>query len=86
MLVIIECAGPRQTAQYAAIGATLAGLRGVVAPLVGGVLIQTAGVHAVYLVAAVLMAAGALLVSRQVRRERGMAPVPALSRRPSFAR
>jgi MFS family permease len=68
MLVIIDAAGPRKTAQYAAISATLAGVRGVIGPLAGGALITSIGVHAVYLVAAALMAGGALLVHREVCR------------------
>jgi MFS family permease len=66
MLAIIEFAGPRRTAQYAAIAATLAGVRGVIGPLLGAAIIQTLGLHAVYLVAAALMASGAWLVHRQL--------------------
>jgi MFS family permease len=68
MLVIIDAAGPRKTAQYAAISATLAGVRGVIGPLAGGALITSIGVHAVYLVATMLMAGGALLVQREICR------------------
>jgi MFS family permease len=62
MLAVIDLAGPRRTAQYAAIAATLAGVRGVIGPLVGAAIIESIGVHAVYLVAAALMACGAVLV------------------------
>ncbi len=55
-LAVIDAGGRRRTAQYAAIGSTLAGIRGVIGPLVSSVLIRTVGVHAVYLTAAVLMA------------------------------
>ncbi len=68
MMVIIDVAGPRRAPQYVAIGATLAGVRGVLGPLAGGVVIHHAGVHAVYLIAAGLMLAGAWLVAREVRR------------------
>jgi MFS family permease len=67
MLAVIDVAGPQRTAQYVAIGGTLAGVRGVVGPLVGGLLIQSAGVHAVYLVAAILTLSGAWLVGRELR-------------------
>lgn len=68
MLVVIDVAGPRRAPQYVAIGATLAGVRGVLGPLAGGLLIQTAGVRAVYLVAAGLELAAARLVARELRR------------------
>ena len=84
MLVIIDAAGPRRTAQYAAIGATLAGVRGVVGPLVGGVLVSTAGVHVVYLVAAVLMASGAVVMTLQLRRAPRAVAKRAVAR-PSYA-
>jgi MFS family permease len=67
MLAVIDFAGPRRAAHYAAIAATLAGVRGVISPLLGAAIIQTLGLHAVYLAAAGLMAAGAWMVSRQVR-------------------
>lgn len=66
MLALIDFAGQRRATQYAAVAATLAGVRGVLCPLAGAALIETLGVHAVYLVAAALMAAGAWLVSRQI--------------------
>jgi MFS family permease len=77
MLVVIDFAGPRRAAAYAAVAATLAGVRGVMAPLVGGILIQTAGLPAVYLAAAALMGLGALLVSQQIRQIREQAPFAA---------
>jgi predicted MFS family arabinose efflux permease len=67
LLAVIDFAGPRRTAQYAALAATLAGVRGVIGPLLGAAIIHTLGLHAVYLVAAGLMASGAWMVSRQVR-------------------
>jgi MFS family permease len=73
-LVVIDFAGRRRAASYAAVAATLAGVRGVLAPLAGGLLIQTAGLRAVYLVAAALMGLGALLVSQQIRQIREQAP------------
>lgn len=66
MLAVIDFAGQRRAAQYAAVAATLAGVRGVLGPLAGAVIIEAAGVHAVYVVAATLMAAGAWLVSREI--------------------
>ena len=96
MLAVIDFAGPRRVAQYAAVAATLAGVRGVLGPLAGAVVIETLGVHAVYLVAATLMAAGAWLVSRQLahaqktpryieqpRQTEGGAPVLRASRKAS---
>jgi len=77
MMAVIDLAGPQRTAQYVAIGATLAGVRGVAGPLVGGLLIHAFGVHAVYLVAAILTLSGAWLVGRELRIS---IPVPALMR------
>src|SRR5438128_5935174 len=77
MMAVIDVAGPQRTAQYVAIGATLAGVRAVVGPLVGGLLIHAFGVHAVYLVAAILTLSGAWLVGREVRVR---IPAPALTR------
>jgi MFS family permease len=70
MLAVIEFAGPGKTAQYAAIASTLAGIRGVVAPLAGAVLIETLGLQALYMVAATLMGGGAILIGRQARAAR----------------
>lgn len=84
MLVMIDAGGPRRTAQYTAIAATLAGVRGIIGPMVGGALIGTVGVHAVYLVAAALMMSGAILVSRQLRRSGQAVPAKAIAR-PSYA-
>jgi MFS family permease len=77
MIAIIDVAGPHRTAQYVAIGATLAGVRGIVGPLVGGLLIYAFGVHAVYLVASILTFVGAWIVGRELRVR---VPAPALSR------
>jgi len=74
MMVVIDIAGPQRTAQYVAIGATLAGVRGVAGPLVGGLVIHAFGIHAVYLIAAILMFSGAWLVGRDLR-VRVVAPV-----------
>jgi MFS family permease len=65
--VVIDFAGPHRAAQYAAISGTLAGVRGILAPLLGAAIIQWWGLHAVYLVAANLMLFGAWLVTRQLR-------------------
>jgi len=67
MMAVIDVAGPRRTAQYVAIGATLAGVRGIAGPLVGGLVIHAFGIHAVYLVAAILTFSGAWLVGRELR-------------------
>jgi predicted MFS family arabinose efflux permease len=67
MMAVIDVAGPQRTAQYVAIGATLAGVRGVAGPLVGGLVIHSFGIHAVYLVAAILTFSGAWLVCRDLR-------------------
>lgn len=71
MMVVIDVAGPSRAPQYVAISATLAGVRGVLGPLAGGLVIHGAGVHAVYLIAAGLMLAAAWLVVREVRRASG---------------
>jgi len=67
MMAVIDVAGPQRTTQYVAIGATLAGVRGVAGPLVGGLVIHFFGIHAVYLVAAILTFSGAWLVCRDLR-------------------
>jgi MFS family permease len=67
MMAVIDVAGPQRTANYVAIGATLAGVRGIAGPLVGGLVIHAFGIHAVYLVAAILTFFGASLVGRELR-------------------
>jgi len=67
MLAMIELGGKDRTTQYAAIGATMAGVRGVLGPLLSALLLETAGLQVVYLVAAGLMACGAWVVSRHVQ-------------------
>jgi MFS family permease len=67
MMAVIDIAGPQRTAQYVAIGATLAGVRGIAGPLVGWLVIHAFGIHAVYLIAAILMFSGAWLVGRDLR-------------------
>ena len=71
LLAVIDVAGPQRAPQYVAIGATLAGVRGILGPLAGGLLIHAAGVRAVYLVAAALEVAAAWLVARELRRPAG---------------
>ena len=66
-LVVLDFAGPRRAAQYAAISGTLAGVRGILGPLVGAAIIHCWGLQTVYLVAAALMTSGAWLATRQVR-------------------
>jgi MFS family permease len=67
MLAVIEFAGPERTAQYSAIASTLAGIRGVVAPLLGAMLIETLGLQALYVASAALMGGGAILMTWQAR-------------------
>jgi MFS family permease len=74
MLAVIEFAGPNRTAQYAAISSTLAGIRGVIAPLFGAMVIETLGLQAVYFVAAAFMGAGAILIGCQARPTAAGAP------------
>jgi MFS family permease len=71
MMVVIDVAGPSRAPQYVAISATLAGVRGVLGPLAGGLVIHGAGVHAVYLIAAGLMLVATWLVAREGRRASG---------------
>jgi predicted MFS family arabinose efflux permease len=73
MLAVIEFAGPGRTAQYAAIASTLAGVRGVVGPLVGAMMIETLGLHALYFASAALMGGGAILIGFQARTVVGRA-------------
>jgi MFS family permease len=69
MLAMIELGGRRgRTTEYAAIGATCAGVRGIVGPLLSALVIETLGVRAVYLLAAGLMATGAWIVARHPQK------------------
>jgi predicted MFS family arabinose efflux permease len=68
MLTMIEMGGKERTTQYAAIGATMAGVRGVLGPLLSAVMIESLGLAAVYLTAAGLMACGAWVVSRHLQK------------------
>lgn len=68
MLTMIELGGKERTTQYAAIGATMAGVRGVLGPLLSAVMIESLGLPAVYLTAAGLMACGAWVVSRHLQK------------------
>lgn len=61
-LTLIEVAGPQRAARYAAISATLAGVRGVLGPLAGAFLIEAFGVRSVYAVAAAAMLCAAALL------------------------
>jgi MFS family permease len=68
MLAMIELGGKERTAQYAAIGATMAGVRGILGPLASALLLQTLGLQVVYLTAAGLMACGVWVVSRHLQK------------------
>jgi MFS family permease len=68
MLAMIELGGRERTTQYAAIGATMAGIRGVLGPLVSALLLETLGLQAVYLAAAGVMAGGVWVVSRHAQK------------------
>jgi MFS family permease len=70
MLTVIELGGRHRTTQYAAIAATLAGVRGVVGPLLSALVIETLGLRAVYLIAAALMAGGAWIVGHAQKAPR----------------
>lgn len=85
LMVVIDVAGPSRAPQYVAISATLAGVRGVLGPLAGGLVIHGAGVHAVYLIAAALMLAAAWLVARAVRRASGDEALRSTTRRLKLA-
>ena len=69
VMCLMDAAGPRRTAQYVAINSTLAGVRGIVCPLLSAAIISTAGLSAVYLFAAILMGAGVCVVSHTIRAE-----------------
>jgi predicted MFS family arabinose efflux permease len=66
-MCLMDAAGPRRTAQYVAISSTLAGVRGVICPLISAVLIQTLGVRSVYLTAALVMAVAIVMLSAAIR-------------------
>jgi predicted MFS family arabinose efflux permease len=66
-MCLMDAAGPRRTAQYVAISATLAGVRGIACPLISAVLINTSGVRSVYLASAIVMIVGAFLLSTVIR-------------------
>jgi predicted MFS family arabinose efflux permease len=65
-MALIEVAGPSRSAHYAAIAATLAGVRGVLGPLLGALVIGQFGVQAVYPLAAALMACAVVMVTREI--------------------
>jgi MFS family permease len=78
MLAMIELGADKgRTTQYAAIGATMAGVRGILGPLVSALLLETVGLQAVYLVAAGVMACGTWVVSRHVQNTRRYIAHPA---------
>jgi MFS family permease len=81
IICLMDAAGPRRTAQYVAISATLAGVRGVLCPLASAALIQVAGVRSVYITAVMVMIAGILLLSAAIR----MAATDSAPRDPSLA-
>jgi predicted MFS family arabinose efflux permease len=74
-MCLMDAAGPRRTAQYVAISATLAGVRGVLCPLVSAVLIETVGVRAVYAVAAAVMLSAVWILSAAIRSSTAAASV-----------
>ncbi len=67
-LAVIEAAGTARAAQYTAIAATLAGVRGVLGPLLGALVIDRFGVRGVYPVALAAMLAAGGLISREIAR------------------
>jgi MFS family permease len=67
IICVMDAAGPRRTAQYVAISATLAGVRGVLCPLASAAIIQVAGVRCVYLTAALIMVVAVVLLSATIR-------------------
>ena len=66
-ICVMDAAGPRRTAQYVAISATLAGVRGVLCPLLSALLIETVGIRSVYAVAFTAMVAGVVMLSAVIR-------------------
>ena len=82
IICLMDAAGPRRTAQYVAISATLAGVRGILCPLASAAIIQVAGVHAVYLTAAIVMVVALILLSAAIR---AAAATPTQHRDPSLA-
>lgn len=64
-MVLIEIAGPARAAHYVAINATLAGICGILGPLLGAAVITHFGVHAVYPLACALMLSAPVVISRQ---------------------
>lgn len=63
LVTVMDFAGPRRSAQYMATYQTLAGVRGVVGPLLSALVVQRAGIAAVYPLAAAAMLAAARLAS-----------------------
>jgi len=66
-LALMESSEGRHTAQYVGISATLTGIRAVTAPLLGGLVIDQLGVHAVYLLAFGCMVCAPLWLSATPR-------------------
>jgi MFS family permease len=69
VMCVMDSAGQCRTAQYVAIASTLAGVRGIVCPLVTAALIPTLGLRSVYVLAAIVMASAVLIVSQTIRAE-----------------
>jgi len=67
-MCLMDAAGPRRTAQYVAINATLAGVRGIFCPLLSAGIIQAFGVRWVYALAALVMAAALIILTHALRR------------------
>lgn len=86
MMAIIDAGGPERTTHYAALSMTLTGLRGIIGPLLGGLIITYVGVRAVYVVAIVLMLSAVLMLGfpRRAARPRPAAPsrLPAYGHQP----
>jgi MFS family permease len=73
MMALMDIAGPARGAQYQAVYLALAGVRGVIGPLLGATAIQYAGIPVAYAMAAVTMLGGvwvAASLSRQPARVR----------------
>jgi MFS family permease len=71
-MALLDAAGRGRAAQYVGISTTLAGIRGMVVPPLSGVLIETAGVRVVYMIAAAAMLLGLVLLHRHLR----LSPAP----------
>jgi len=67
MVAVMDVAGPERAVEYMGVYLTVAGVRGVIGPMLGAFVIQHGGLAGVYVVAAVVMLLASWAAARQTR-------------------